>query len=392
MKDKKHKGIKAAFSVLLSLVMVVALLGAIPLPAFADDDSEAEVLSTVLDDEQVFQLFIFVPTNGAEFTLPINSRQEPRPMFNWSIDWGDGIQHFAAGSTSMFNGIPHVYSSMGAYTITIRPNGSTEAWLAAFGFGPPNVIMLEAGSTENSQSASMVYEVRTPIRPEMTRTQAQIYGNAAPPDNEWAYAFINCMTMTLAPSFEGWEGVKTVGNNFARSMFENCASLGALPSGFNLPQFIEVSGGGFASYMFYNAGGPSFQINYEFHFPKGVHSQGNDSFYQTFRLSANAPTQNRSALSIIGGCPTPVSQMYTFDSHFVDRPIIPVNWGGSGLTPRSGDLNGDGFVTMDEVNFCARVAIGDYIPSPVQIAILDIDGDGVITMADIMLIFKLSIL
>ena len=392
MKVKKHRGIRAATSTLLSLVMAVALLGAIPLPALADDGSEAEALPSALDDELVFQLDILVPSNGSVFNLPVSSLQEPRPLFNWVIDWGDGNQQIAIGSATRFGGIPHVYSFAGLHSITIKPNGSIEAWLAAFGFGPPNVIMLEAGSTEDLNSASMVFSVPTPIRPGMTRTQSQAYGIATPPDNEWAYAFWNCYRMYLAPSFVGWEGVKAVGNNFARSMFEYCASLSVMPAGYNLPQDFEVSGGNFADYMFYKAGGLYFQINDEFRFPQRLSSQNIGNFCQTFWLSDNAPVQNRTAASIIGSCPAPASYAMTFDSHFSDRPFILVNWGGGGLTPRSGDLNGDGFVTMDEVNFCARVAISDIIPSPVQLAILDIDGDGVITMADIMLIFKLSIL
>ena len=392
MKDEKHKGIRATFSVLLSMLMAVALLGAMSLQVFADDDSEVEALPAALDDELVFQLDILVPSNGSVFNLPVSSLQEPRPLFNWVIDWGDGNQQIAIGSAIRFGGIPHEYSFAGIHSITIRPNGSIEAWLAAFGFGPINVIMLETGSTEDANSASMVFRVPTPIRPGMTRTQSQIYGIATPPDNEWAYAFRDCFRMYLAPDFVGWEGVKAVGNNFARSMFENCASLSGMPAGYNLPQDFVVSGGNFANHMFYGAGGLFFQINDEFCFPQGLLSQNEGDYYEAFHLYTNAPVQNRTAASIIGLCPKPASYAGTFDSHFIDLPFIPTVWGGNGLTPRSGDLDGDGFVTMDEVNFCARAAIGNIIPSPVQIAILDIDGDGVITMADIMLIFKLSIL
>jgi len=386
------------FAITLSLVMAAAMLGVVSSQAFADDYSEAEALPASLDDEQVFQLDILVPYYGCDFFLPVNSQQEPRwSLYNWSIDWGDGNEQLEVGINSPNGYIPHNYSTPGAYSIIIRPNGSTEAWLAAFGFGRPYVIMLGIGSTDNIfTSALMVTGVPTPLRPQMTRTQAQIDGTATPPNNEWAYTFMSCANMTLAPSFVGWEGIKVVGNSFARSMYTDCTSLAALPAGFNLPQDFEVSGGNFADYMFSGAGSLSFQINDEFCFPQRLTSQNYGNFNKTFDLSDNAPVQNRTAASIIGDCPTPTSPASTFNSRFNDLPFIPVNWGGGGLprvgAPGSGDIDGDGFVTMSEVIICAQASIGVVDLSPAQLDAIDIDRDGIITMADVVLVLKLTVL
>jgi len=387
MKDSKQRRIRAAFSSLLTLVIAATLMGALPTPALA-----------VPADEQIFQLEIKVFDDGSAFMLPINSQQGPtHPLYDWAIDWGDGSRQIASGTGGTNVGIFHVYSLAGEYTVSIRPHGSTEAWLAAFGFGPRIIIMYASDSLEAAASPqSMVLGVPTPITPEMTRTQAQIDGSVAPPYYEWAYAFMDCYNLTLVPSFVGWEGITAVGNGFARSMYTDCSSLAALPAGFNLPQSIEVSGGNFADYMFYGAGSPSFQINDDFCLPRGVYSQTYSNFNQTFRLSNNAPLQNRTAASIIGNCPTPSTQSSTFDSHFSDLPYIPVNWGGGGLpkvgAPGSGDLDGDGFVTMSEVSICALAAIGSADLSPAQLDAIDIDRDGVITMADVMSIYKLAIM
>ena len=418
MKDKKHKGIRAATSTLLSLVMATTLLGAIPNQAFAAPD-----------DEQVFQLDIKIPDDSTNFYLPVNRQlSTPSYPYDWAIDWGDGFKQIAVGISSVSGGIPHTYSLAGDYSITIKPNGSNEAWLAAFGFGRLDIIMYEEASADDIySSAALVTGAPSIINPLMTRTQAQVDCIDPSPNYEWALTFNGCVNLKVAPSFEGWEGIKWVGSNFASgmftgcsslttlpegfnlpqdltfagsnfasSMFSGCSSLEALPAGFNLPQSIEVSVDRFANGMFSGAGGPSFQINDEFCFPRVVYSPNNSSFNQTFSLSANAPIQNRTAASIIGDCPTPVTAVRTFDSHFKDLPYIPVNWGGGGLprvgAPGSGDMDGDGFVTMGEVSICALAAIGAADLSPAQLDAIDIDRDGVITMADVMLIYKLAIL
>jgi len=418
MKDKKHKRIRAATSTLLTLILAVALFGALPDSAFA-----------MPDFEQVFQLDIKIPNDGTDFYLPVNRQMStPSYPYDWVIDWGDGSKQIAVGNSSASGGIPHTYSLAGDYSITFKPNGSNEAWLAAFGFGRLDIIMYEEASANDIySSAALVTGVPSIINPLMTRTQAQVECIDLPPNNEWALTFNGCVNLKVAPSFEGWEGIKWVGNNFASSMFSGCSSLTtlpegfnlpqdltyvgsnfassmfsgcssleALPAGFNLPQSVEAPAGGFANSMFYKAGGPSFQINDEFCLPEGAFSLTYSIFFRTFNLSDNAPMQNRTAASIIGDFPEQSTQVYTFDSHFSDLPYIAVNWGGGGLprvgAPGSGDLDGDGFVTMAEVTICALAAIGSADLSPAQLDAIDIDRDGIITMADVMLIYKLAIL
>ena len=59
------------------------------------------------------------------------------------------------------------------------------------------------------------------------------------------------------------------------------------------------------------------------------------------------------------------------------------------VTPKSGDFNGDGFVTLDEAMIVARVVTG-YSPviTSEQFAAVDMDFDGVLTMTDISLIMR----
>jgi len=58
----------------------------------------------------------------------------------------------------------------------------------------------------------------------------------------------------------------------------------------------------------------------------------------------------------------------------------------------SGDINGDGYVTMDEVIKTYRVSIGDLNDlNTNQIAAIDMDKDGFITMFDVMQVYKKAI-
>jgi hypothetical protein len=113
-----------------------------------------------------------------------------------------------------------------------------------------------------------------------------------------------------------------------------------------------------------------------------------------FNLSDNAPMQNRTAASIIGSCPEPSDSRFTFNDKFADLPYIAVNWGGEGLTPPtvgapgSGDLNGDGAVTMDEATIAARAAMGLASLTSAETAALDMDFDGVLTMTDVMIVVR----
>ena len=212
------------------------------------------------------------------------------------------------------------------------------------------------------------------------------------------FMFGNCSNLTALPEgFTFPQGISSVGDSFAYYCFYDCSSLGPLPVGFNLPQNIADVGDRFAAYLFYLAGSPTFQINAEFRFPTGIGPDSSNAFYMAFALSSLAPAQSRTAASIIGGCPTPADMRTTFDTHFGDLDYIPINWGGKGLTPPvgapgTGDLNGDGFVTMNEVLICAQASLGDIGLSSEQLAAIDMDGDGFITMYDVMKVYERAIM
>ena len=210
--------------------------------------------------------------------------------------------------------------------------------------------------------------------------------------------FSNCIALSYLPDgFNLPQSVTRVGDNFAAGFATRCESLKSLPDGFNLPPGITSAGYGFAYELFYLAGGPGFQVNDGFSFPLGVPTSTSSTYTRCLVLSESAPMQNRSAASIIGDCPTPSSKRDSFDERFWDIDYIAENWGGSGLVPPpvgppgSGDLNGDGFVTMDEVLTCARVAIGQISLNPPQLAAIDMDRDGVITMADVLSVYRAAI-
>jgi len=215
--------------------------------------------------------------------------------------------------------------------------------------------------------------------------------------------FYACSELASLPeAFNLPQGVVATSYGFAGSMFYNCESLDAMPGEFNLPQGINdlgsfIAGSSFASYMFYGAGSGSFQINDVFVFPANIPADSNNAFYQTFQLSPTAPIQNRTAESIIGDCPVPINQRQTFNTRFWDLDYIPVNWGGRGIkppdvgAPGSGDINGDGLVTMDEVVITLRASISEYDLTPEQLAAIDMDFDGQISMADVILVLRKTI-
>ena len=637
----------AGLRLLLAALLAASLLGAFPAPTFAEsgsnDANAADAAGVIgVSTEQCFQLTVGITAANTTFILPTSSYLNGTNNgkdYDWSIDWGDGTTQLAAGTSGYGEGVYHLYSTADSYTIQISPNGSTEAWLAAFGF--------DIGSSRSSSAANkgLVTAVNGPLTPQMTRSTNQIEGTAAAPSYEWTNLFNNCPNIVTGPTIEGWDQVRSAGDNFAQSMFSgcsslaslptgfnlppgitsvagsfassmfnactslaslpagfnlpqgitttgdyfaynmfqrcssleslptgfnlpqsitnvganfaygmfsncsslvtlpagfnlpqsitnvganftaflfrycsslaylpngfnlpqklesigsafaagmfygctslaalpagfsyqqnlidvdgnfayamfyNCASLTTLPEGFNLPQGIITAGDGFAEYMFWEctslttlpegfnlpqelesvgswfavrmfyrctclttlpegfnlpqnvyltdedfavylfleAGSSTFQLNAEFCLPAGLPAASANAFYETFQLSKSAPMQNRTAASIIGGCPTPSSLRNTFDAHFSDIDYIAVNWGGGGLTPPSvgapgsGDINGDGYVTMNEVLTCAQAALGDIGLSPTQLDAIDMDRDGVITMADVMLIYKASV-
>ncbi|MCL2137380.1 MAG: hypothetical protein FWH40_07700 [Coriobacteriia bacterium] len=208
--------------------------------------------------------------------------------------------------------------------------------------------------------------------------------------NDFAtYMFFSCSSLEDLPDgFTIPQGITSVGNDFARNMFGNCAALTGLPAGFNLPAQVTEAGSNFAYELLYNAGSPDFQVNDEFCFPAGIPADSEGAFYHALLLSEAAPVQSRSAASVIGDCPEPSSARDTFSSSFADIDYIALNWGGGGKTQLisgSGDLNGDGVVTMDEVVTILQATVGAVELSPEQFAVIDMDFDQIITMVDVIL-------
>ncbi|MCL2135915.1 MAG: leucine-rich repeat protein [Coriobacteriia bacterium] len=210
--------------------------------------------------------------------------------------------------------------------------------------------------------------------------------------------FYECSSLTRLPDgFTFPQGITAANNSFAVLMFYYCRSLSYLPTGFNLPQSIISVGTSFAERLFLDAGSNSFQINQDFCLPAGLANTGVNVLYQSFYLSDLAPIQNRAAALIIGSCLTPTTNRFTFDGHFRDIYYVPLNWGGSGMAlpdtgaPGSGDLNGDGVVTMDEVVVCLQSTTSPIALSAGQYAAIDMDFDGVLTMSDVIMVLQRTI-
>jgi hypothetical protein len=76
------------------------------------------------------------------------------------------------------------------------------------------------------------------------------------------------------------------------------------------------------------------------------------------------------------------------DQAAVDAALAALNSSGAGDLA-SGDLDGDGFVTMAEVLIVAQIVVGGGRQiTPAQFAAVDMDGDGRLTMADVMLAMR----
>lgn len=153
--------------------------------------------------------------------------------------------------------------------------------------------------------------------------------------------FYNCGSLTALPaSFNIPQDIAEVGTNFVQEMFAGCRSLDALPDAFNLPQNIDTVDINFAYRMFYNAGSSSFQMNDVFSFPVLIEEESSKGgvFFQTLRINAQTPLQNRTATDIINGCATPSEERQTFgdgvnvSAQWSDQPYIHHNWGGLGIT------------------------------------------------------------
>ncbi|MCL2072908.1 MAG: putative Ig domain-containing protein [Marinilabiliaceae bacterium] len=324
--------------------------------------------------QEIFQFEVTV-ASGGYFSIPLSGMLDDidgKP-YSWYIDWGDDTQEtiantdYGAPQNNDFSaGIPHTYITSGVYIITITPNGSTDAWFAAFGF-----FYTTSGANIQSNK-DMLTKVLSPITPLMTRTQAQLDAGTAPTSHEWAYTFFGCTEITIGEFFSfnsDWNNITTVGDYFSASMFRGC--LGAsfsMNEIFNLPSSITSVGDNFASDMFFDCSGNSFSMNDIFNLPSGITAVGYNFaasmfrgclgtsfevnnifkfpllsqteldkigvFSRTFYDLGNASTQTRLASSIINGNSFPTANRETFSNSacFLDLDYIHTNWGGGGQT------------------------------------------------------------
>ncbi|MDR3053250.1 MAG: hypothetical protein LBU48_05270, partial [Coriobacteriales bacterium] len=243
-----------------------------------------------LSTEQ-FQFEVTV-ASGDSFTVPAYGFGHD---YDWHIEWGDGStsdaqSSYGGGSSSS---LQHTYSAANTYTITLRPNGSEYAWLAAFGFG-------EGWSSTSAPVADRdkITRLISPIKPSMTRTQEQLNDGTAP-NGEWSATFFGCKNLIMGPAFTfdqaAWAGITTVGDNFASSMFSGCdGDAFTMNSIFNLPQAITTVGEGFVDSMFRECSGAAFNMNSVFNLPAGiVDSVGNNFASELFwGCSGDAFTMN----------------------------------------------------------------------------------------------------
>ena len=145
------------------------------------------------------------------------------------------------------------------------------------------------------------------------------------------------VAFSMSPVFNLPQNITMVGNIFALSMFYGCSGTAfTMNPVFNLPQTITTVGNYFATDMFSNCSGAAFQVNNVFKFPLLTQTEIDKPFVfsYTFNRLGTATTQSRTAASIINGNPTPSGNRETFTNSncFPDRPDIPVNWGGDGLS------------------------------------------------------------
>ncbi|MCL2111970.1 MAG: hypothetical protein FWH32_06980 [Clostridiales bacterium] len=242
-------------------------------------------LSVVPPEGEHFQFEVSVAgASVAErsFIIPLSGRLGDAygKAYEWTVDWGDGeIEHIdsseggAPQNAADSDGIEHVYDEAGTYVVTIMPAGSEDAWLGAFGFGTTG-----AGAANSQDNKDKIRMVHSPLSPLMTRTEAQIDGDVAPPLYEWAYTFNDCINMNMGPDFafaRGWDGIDAVGDGFAEYMFLDVSGPAFnMNRVFNLPAGITEVGEGFAYGMFAGCGGDAFTMNGVFNLPRGIASVG----------------------------------------------------------------------------------------------------------------------
>jgi uncharacterized repeat protein (TIGR02543 family) len=235
-------------------------------------------------DEFKFQVTV---ADGQTFYIPTSSQTGGfGKSYDWDIDWGDNSaieNKTQADSPNSYNadGIDHTYAAAGTYTITLSPHGSTEAWLGSFGF------WVQTDGANAQVNKNLVTKVISPIKPNMTRTDAQIAGTIDPPTDEWMYTFYTCANLTMDNGFTfsptAWEDITTVGDNFAFMMFNSCTNdYFTMGSSFNLPQNLTTVGNSFAAFMFYTSRGAAFNMNSIFNLPQDLETVGDSFAYGMF--------------------------------------------------------------------------------------------------------------
>jgi uncharacterized repeat protein (TIGR02543 family) len=263
---------------------------------FATDTVSGNTILYAKWSEQFFQFTVQTTAANETFFIPVggylNDPSTVKP-YTWNIDWGDGsvVQNASGSSASNSAGIDHAYATAGTYRITITPAGSEDAWLGAFGFGT-------TFGTNSQANRNRLVSVDSPIRPLMTRTQAQLDAGTAP-SYEWAYTFYGCQNpaFTMGPDFtfsSEWAGITTAGDSFAYNMFSGCSgAVFTMNDVFNLPSNISTADFFFAYYMFYYCSGAAFTMNDIFNLPQNITTAGSGFAYHMFyNCSGAAFTMN----------------------------------------------------------------------------------------------------
>ena len=159
---------------------------------------------------------------SADFIVPTGGAAP----FDWRIDWGDGTMstHSGTGANAAV-GIAKTYATAGPYTITITPNGSTDRWLGAYGFGSGT----GAGTAQALINRNKVVACPSTITPLMVATSTDVaagtVGNLV-----CALWFDRCAGSGFHVhanfGFSGeWSQINRVGNSFCSSLFNGCTGI-----------------------------------------------------------------------------------------------------------------------------------------------------------------------
>jgi hypothetical protein len=252
--------------------------------------SVASSVAAVEVAEHLFQIEVTTTAANQSFSLPTSGGGGGgySKSYHWNIDWGDGIIETKTGSSNYTSaGIAHNYAAVGAYTISVTPAGSIDAWLAAFGFS------YGSDGANVQANKDMLTKVISPLTPLMTRTQAQLNSpTGTQPSYEWAYTFYHCRNLSMGDDFTfapAWSVITKVGDYFAYLMFGSCSGASfTMGNAFNLPTGIRTVGNYFACNMFFNCSGAAFTIGNAFNLPTGITTVGNSFAYCMFRSCSGA--------------------------------------------------------------------------------------------------------